>query len=353
MSRDRRRRPAVVRRGGVRRGVRRSGASWSPRDIAASAFAFTEETPLEHGFAHVFRDRIVPILRRQETQRQVMRRKALAGIGVSALAGAGAAAGSFMQGFDNGIFIAPVFAVAAAIGSYGYFQNKWTTGLVSEVIPVMCDFLGGMRYGGPALSPAEFADLGVVPTHTGARLDDTVSGSHDGRGFSLTEARLTTRSSSGKGRTRTTTVFRGLLIRIELAGEAPEIYFARDCGGLANRLGEAFSPVRQGRQRIETGSADFEALYETYTDNPAAARRFITSRLTDGLLEIARAETGAERYIAAATRDRGFYLAIPRSDDFLRLGSLFRPLNISEDDFHQCLADLALPRRVIEALGTG
>ena len=54
-----------------------------------------------------------------------------------------------------------------------------------------------------------------------------------------------------------------------------------------------------------------------------------------------------------ATRGRGFYLAIPRSDDFLALGSLLRPLNVAEDDIHQCLADLALPRRVIEALGGG
>jgi len=171
--------------------------------------------------------------------------------------------------------------------------------------------------------------------------------------FTLTEARLTTRTRSSKGRTRTTTVFRGLLIRIDLAGDAPGIYFARDRGGIVNRLSEAFSPVRRGREKIDTGAADFEALYETYTDDPAAARRFITRRLTDGLLEIARAETGAERYVAAATRGRGFYLAIPRTGDFLALGSLFRPLNVAEDDFHQCLADLALPRRVIEALGPG
>ena len=147
--------------------------------------------------------------------------------------------------------------------------------------------------------------------------------------------------------------FRGLLIRIELAGEAPDIYFARDRGGLANRLSEAFSPVRQGRERIEAGSPDFEALYETYASDPAAARRFITPRLTDGLLEIAQGETGRTRYVAAATRGRGFYLAIPRRDDFLALGSLFRPLTVAEDDFHQCLADLALPQRVIEALGPG
>jgi hypothetical protein len=133
----------------------------------------------------------------------------------------------------------------------------------------------------------------------------------------------------------------------------PGIYFARDRGGIANRLSEAFSTARRGREKIDTGVADFEVLYETYTDDPAAARQFITPRLTDGLLEIARGETGAERYVAAATRGRGFYLAIPRTGDFLAMGSLFRPLNVAEDDIHQCLADLALPRRVIEALRTG
>ena len=55
----------------------------------------------------------------------------------------------------------------------------------------------------------------------------------------------------------------------------------------------------------------------------------------------------------AATRGRGFYLAIPLSKDFLGLGSLLKPLNVSEDDFHQCLAALTLPRRVIESLGGG
>jgi hypothetical protein len=293
----------------------------------------------------------VPILRRQEKQRQVMRRKALTGIGVSALAGAGGAAAGFMLEWGNATFIAPFLAVVAGFISYGYFQKKWTTGLMSEVIPVMCDFLGGMRYGGETLSPARFEELGVVPHHTGSSLDDTVSGSHNGLGYTLTEARLTTRVSTGKGRSRTKTVFRGLMIRIELAGEAPEIYFARDRGGLANRLSEAFSPVRQGREKIETQFPDFEEFYEAYANDPSAARRFITRRLTDGLLETAQGETGSARYVAAATRGRGFYLAIPRTDDFLALGSLFRPLNISEDDFHQCLADLALPRRVIEALG--
>ncbi len=341
MSRERR--PTVQRRGSGR--IR--------RDVTADDFDFTEETPLEHGFAHVFRDRIVPILRRQENSRQAMRAKALTWIGVAVLAGAAATAAGFLLGWGNATLIAPFLAVAAGLVSYGRYQGKWTAGLTSEVIPVMCDFLGTMRHGGPTLSPGEFEDLGVVPSHTGARLDDTVNGSHNGLGFTLTEARLTNRTRTSKGRTRTTTVFRGLLIRIELAEDVPSIYFGRDRGGLVNRLSEAFSPVRRGREKIDTGVADFDGLYETYADDPAAARRFITPRLAGGLLEIARGETGSARYVAAATRGRGFHLAIPRSGDFLALGSLFRPLTVAEDDFHQCLADLALPRRVIEALGGG
>jgi hypothetical protein len=239
------------------------------------------------------------------------------------------------------------------MGSYGYYQKKWASGLSSGVIPIMSDFLGGMSHGGPALSPGEFEDLGVVPTHSGSNLDDTVTGTYNGLGYTLTEARLTKRTSSAKGRTRTRTVFRGLMIRIELAEDVPEITFARDRGSLANRISEAFSPVRRGRDKIDTGFPNFEEHYEVYATDPAAARQFITPRLTTGLLEIARGETGAQRYVAAATRGRGFYLAIPRSDDFLGLGSLFRPLAVAEDDFHQCLADLALPRRVIEALGGG
>ena len=280
-----------------------------------------------------------------------MRAKALTWIAAAALAGVAGAVAGFLLGWGNAIFIAPVLALVAGFIAYGHYQKKWTTGLMSEVIPVMCDFLGSMSYGGQRLSPAEFEDLGVVPTHTGSTLDDTVNGSHGGRGFTLTEARLTQRVRSTKGRTRTRTVFRGLMLRIDLAEDVPGIYFARDRGTLANRLSEAFSPVRQGRERIDTGSPDFEELYETYTDDPAAARRFITPRLTGGLLEVARGETGRERYVAAATSGRAFYLAIPRTDDFLALGSLFRPLTVAEDDFHQCLADLALPRRVIDALG--
>ena len=333
--------------------IQRRSSGRIRRRVTADDFSFTEQAPFEQGFAQVFRDRIAPILRHHEGLRIQMRGKAVTGIGVCGLLGAGGGAAAYVQGWEAATFIAPFLGVIGAFVSYGYYQSKWSSGLSSEVIPVLCDFLGGMTYGGPALSPGEFEELGVVPYHSGSSLDDTVNGIHNGLDYTLTEAKLTIRRSSGKGRSRTTTVFKGLMIRIEMAEEVPQITFARDRGGFANRISEAFSDVRKGRENIETCFPDFEQHYEAYSADPIAARQFITPRLAEGLLEIAQIETGHERYIAAATRGRGFYLAIPRNDDFLGLGSLFRPLTVAEDDFHDCLADLTLPRRVIDALGGG
>ncbi len=83
----------MSRSGPRRRTVLRRGSGRIKRDIPllASAFSFTERTPLEHGFAHVFRDRIVPVLRRQEKSRQEMRGQAMTWIAAAALAGAAGA----------------------------------------------------------------------------------------------------------------------------------------------------------------------------------------------------------------------------------------------------------------------
>lgn len=337
------RRPTIVRRGSGR----------IKRRVTASDFSFTERSPEEHGFAHLFRDKIVPILRRHEQSRRVMRNKALIRIVALVLIGAGAGAGGFALGWGGPSFILPVLCIFIAIGVFAYSSGKWSSGLSSEVIPVICDFLGDMEYDGPALSPGEFEDLGVVPSHTSSSLDDTVIGRHNGLDYTLTEAKLTYRTRSSKGKSRTRTVFKGLMMRIALAEAAPEITFARDRGGLANRIAETFSSTRQGREKIDTGHGAFEQHYEVYSTDPAAARQFITPRLAAGLLEIAEAEIGDQGYVAAATRGRGFYLAIPRTEDFLGLGSLMRPLTVAEDDFHDCISDLTLPRRVIEALGGG
>jgi len=313
-------------------------------------YSFTERMPLEAGFAAVFARDIVPILDHHEKRRRETRKQTLSGIGIAGVRGAGGRAVSSTQGWDDGVVLLPVLGVFGIISVYGYFANKWRQGLAAEVLPVMCNFLGGISYGAASPQPETIAELGLVPRFSRAEIDDTISGSHGGLDYVLIEVKLKRRSYSSKGRRRTRTVFRGLLIRIELLEEVPSILFARDYGGVGNCLSKSLSSTRQDRGRIEAPFPEFEARYETYTDDPEGARNFITPELTDGLLAIARAETDRERYLAAATEGHGFYLVLPRKGDFLSLGSLFRPLADSEKQFHQALADLTLPRWVIDTL---
>lgn len=307
---------------------------------------FTERGGAERGFSEVYRREIVPILDRYETERREVSGAAKKWMAVAVLGGVGLAAALFAFGVWNIAIFAGIAGVFGAFAVHGQHQKRWQTGLSAEVMPIACRFLGDLDYGSQRLSAGEFSALGIVPSHSRASLEDPVSGTHQGLGFAMTEARLTQRRSSGKGGSRTVTVFRGLLIRIELAAEAPTIYFRRDRGSVGNWFADLFAG--SSRTKIEIEDPDFEATYETWAEDPGAARAFITPRLTDGLMEVARSEAGGT-FVAAAVSGRYLRLALPRRDDFLTIGSLFSPLHVPERDFHELLDDLTLPRRVIDA----
>ena len=317
---------------------------------------FTERADHERGFAEVYRREIVPILERQEAGRLVAKGRAMKWIGLSLGLGIAAAAGVIALGASMGAAGAAValglqpliFGGIAALIVRTVHQKRWKSGLSAEAMPVACRFLGDIDYGRQKIDPAEFTRLGVTPRCSGTHLEDPVSGTHAGLGYAMTEARLTQRRSSGKGGSRTVTVFRGLLMRIELATPAPDIFFRREHGAVGKWLIRTFSGFPPGSEKIELDDPDFEAAYETYARDPAAARAFISPRLTDGLMAVARTQTGKD-FVSAALSGRHMYLALPRKGDFLSLGSLFRRLDVPEEEFHRLLDELTLPRRVIDA----
>lgn len=313
-----------------------------------ATFNFTEQAEHEKGFAKVFDDRVVPILEAHERTRKDYRKKALLGMGAGGTFGVGSAGGGIAMESEFALF-GGAFGGAVAWGTKRYFENQWRAGLGGEVLPILCEFLGEMEYGRQEIQLATFSRLGLIPSYTNSSLEDAVTGEHDGLGWAMTEARLTKKTRDSKGRTSTRTVFRGLLFRIEIQGPAPKIFFGRDRGGALNWLSETFSSSRKGMDKVPVDDPDFERVYEIYSDDPAAARDFIDANLTAGLLEIARSEA-AKSYIACAMKDDGLYLALPRKDNFLGLGSLFRPLHTVDADLHEALADLSMPARVIDRL---
>nr|NIP76893.1 hypothetical protein [Xanthomonadales bacterium] len=181
-----------------------------------------------------------------------MKRKALKGMGLSGLAGAGGAGGAYGIDFADGLIIAPLLGGAGAFMVYSYYRNDWAESLSADVMPVICRFLGGMDYGGPGFELEPFARLGLLPSFTRSELEDVVTGHHDGFDFALCEVRLARRTRSSRGRTKRKTVFKGLLIRIELLEEVPAIYFARERGAIGNWLSEKFSSHQDEGLRLQT-----------------------------------------------------------------------------------------------------
>ena len=313
-----------------------------------SNFRFTEQTPRETGFRQVFNTRIVPILERHEKTRKEYRRKALTGMGLTGTGTVGALGAGVNFESEFGLF----GGVVGGMGTYGvkaYYESKWKAGLGGEVLPILCDFMGEMEYGQQRIDMAAMLELGVIPNYDTSSLEDPVIGKHDGLDWYMTEAKLQTKTRDSKGKTRTNTVFRGLLFMISINGPAPRIFFGKDRGGALNWLSETFSSSRVGLEKLALNDREFEQVYETYSSDANAARAYIDPRLRAGLLEVARVE-GGKKYIACAMEGDWMYLALPRSGDFLGLGSLFSPLSAIESDLHEAIADLDLPARVIDRL---
>jgi len=308
--------------------------------------SFIERSALESGFAEVYRTEIVPILERHEVTRKAMRRKALRGIGVTGVGGSGGAAVSYDQEAMFGAFIGGAVATFGSYGVKAYYESKWRQGLGAEVLPVLSRFLGGMEYGRQEIGLAPFAELGVIPSYDSSRLEDPVAGSHLGLDWAMTEATLTDRYRDSKGKTKSRTVFRGLLIRLSVDRPAPRIYFARDRGVL-NWVSEQLSGARSGLEPVEIGDADADQVYEVYSDDPERARAYLVDQVIWGLKAFAAEEAGGKRYVSCGFMGEHFYIALPRSGNFLALGGLFRPVATIEEDLHQALSDLDLPRRLI------
>ena len=312
------------------------------------AFKFTELTPREAGFREVFDQRIVPILERHEQARLEHRRSALTGMGVAGTGTVGAlGAGAFFESMLG--FIFGLFGGFATWAVKSYYEKKWQKGLGQEVLPILCDFMGEMEYGKQKIDVHSFVNLGVVPHFHEVSMEDPVTGRHDGLNWYMTEAHLQTKSRDSKGKTKRSTVFRGLLFMISIHGPAPKIFFGKDRSGRFGWLSEMFSSQGSGMEKLDLGNPEFNEVYQVYTSDPVAARNFIDDRLTAGLREVAEIESG-KQYIACGMEGDWMYLALPRSDDFLGLGSLFKPLTDIESDLHEAIADLDLPTRVLDRL---
>ena len=241
--------------------------------------------------------------------------------------------------------------VALAIGWHvlGSQQRRFRHRVRDLVMPAICRAIGDLRYSAGSAPGIPFDDLesvGLLPRHNRRIVDDVFEGRHRDTGFVMAEATLRHRGGGSKSRTRT--VFRGLIFAIEVPRNVPaRILVAREAGAIGNRL-KGWINGFSGLARVPLPHPAFEARFEVYSDDPAVARAVVGPGFCDALVALAEAHDG--QAMQGAFRLQWFYLTIPKRRDQFRLGSLFRSLDGLEQEAERVLLDVRIVHRVIDTL---
>jgi hypothetical protein len=322
---------------------------------------FTERTEIEKGFTAVYDDRIAPELDQLESERQALLNKAKqhAGIPMGIAAFLALIALWKADELTGKLVGAAVLLALGGVLAYLLWQRqarKWGGSVADTVMPVLCDFLGGLSYDRTArlrFPVDRLQGLGMIGNHNRANMEDRIEGTYRDTEFEMVEANLVYRDTDSDGDSRNKTVFKGLLFRIGVPEQVPsDILIARDHGGVGNKLAGMFAgSTGRGMPQVEFDHEEFEKAFAVHADDPDAARRLMPAPFLDNLLAIAKDEsdrgTGG---MTAAFQGESFYLALWRNGDFLKMGSLTTPVGEIEEDLHRVFDDLALVRRIIDRL---
>jgi Protein of unknown function (DUF3137) len=303
----------------------------------------------EQRLAGLFRREIAPQIAALDAERAKRRAKFLVTLVGCTLGVPGLTA--LLWPFDPGWAVAVgVIGLAIAANVLGQQQRSFRHHLRQLVMPAICQAIGEVQHRTGEAPGVPFDDLeriGLLPGHNRRRIDDVFTGRHRGTGFVMAEVVLRQRSRGGRHR-RSRTVFRGLLLAIEVPREIPaRILIVRDSGALGNRL-KGWLKSFSGLERVALPDPEFEARFELYADRAEVARGTVSPSVCAALTRLADSHAG--RPLQGAFQGRWFYLTMPRAGDQFRLGSLFRALDGLQQEAGQVLRDIQIVHRVIDGL---
>lgn len=273
------------------------------------------------GFGSFYESAVEPYLRERESQRKsaVFQSFLIAGAaGVIALL-------IFSVAPFGGVnlqlsLIAGFVGLAVAGARLNYARADISGGLLHMI----CDHLGFV-YQAKLQRPvycADFDRLSLLPNFNRESWEDEVRGARAGADFTICEAHLRYKTSSGKNNS-TRTVFRGQLLVIDYHKTfLGETVVKRD-KGVFNRL------MKPGRnfQRVGIASPKFEKIFEAWSTDQVEARDLLDPIVLERFEELDRIFDGAK--LRAAFSDGKLYVAMETGDK-LNMGSMFRTLENPE-----------------------
>lgn len=324
---------------------------------------FSERSSLEHGFASIYNERLLPVLHDKEGERLLrmdLLRKASMSIAIVCIT-CGAMLWYWASDHDLAHSLIVIFAVTAIIGPLVLWRlvtDKWGLSLASVIMPAICDHLGTASYSSqpsPNFPTHIMQLLGVVPHYHEAELTHWISGSFRNTDFDLVQAKLLSNSHKDNaehqllklgGLPKESVVFEGLLLKISVPQPAPcEILIrqrSKHFGGLAHL---SMMPV-------EIDNVEFANMFDILATDPDAAKQYILATTLKNMIEIAKENGGlfASELFTAGFEKHSFYMALERSEKFLQMSDIRKSLLDNEELIHSAFAEIELVHSIISQL---
>lgn len=216
--------------------------------------------------------------------------------------------------------------VGLAVAGIGYLAYRPLAKLQEDAkvrtMTSLCRFLGLNYHLTPfGVSLSRLGELDLIPSYNEKKLEDQIEGDVRGVAFSLYEAKLIKKTRDSKGRTRRTTVFRGLLCEFD---------FHKNFTGTTiitkdhTKLGNFFAKFGKIGERIKLEDPEFESLFEVYGTDQVESRYLLTPAFMERTRDLSNA-VGLSNLQMAFDRGR-LLLAIRKGSDSFEGGSAFSDL---------------------------
>jgi len=186
----------------------------------------------------------------------------------------------------------------------------------------LCRFLGLNYYLKPrGTSLDRLGELDLIPSYNEKKLEDQIVGDVRGVDFDLFEAKLIRKTRDSKGRTRRTTVFRGLLCQFD---------FHKNFHGTTiiskdhTKFGNFFANMGKIGERIKLEDPEFERIFEVFGTDQVESRYLLTPVFMERIRQLSQM-VGASNLQLAFDRGR-LLLAIKKDKNSFEGGTAFTNL---------------------------
>ena len=316
-------------------------------------FKYTERADYEIGFSNVYDAKIAPYLREQET----LRLKAASRRGKWIWVVAGITA--FLAYTALSVHpVLPIFPIFFGGGLALFLYLSRFDGLredaANHIRPILCDFFEDVTYSdlhpGEGFSLSNMRELNLVPDADDTRIGPSISGTWRNTAYRLTQAGFYKSYRDSDNKRRTNCLFSGILLEIDCPIEMPTTVFYPDFGETMNTLYSWATQANRPPHKLSFPDAEVEAVFEVYTDDIEATKAHLDPGFGRKLLAFAQEYQARKQHISAAFQGRRFFMAISLEDGFMKLDIMDRPLHQSNDKISAALADLMIPRDIIDRL---